>query len=263
MCGVETSLGTTLSNIGREALRIVLPSWCVGCDRDLPWRDRVASCCGNCWRALPGITSAKCKSCALPLQVEDRQSCLSTSTTGQAGLPVLHCVACLTNPLGLEWCEAWGEYRDGLERVLHAFKFEHHDFLDEPLADLLLATLTERGDLAFDAIVPIPMHRSQKRIRGYNQAELLAIALARRIRVRCAPTLLGKTVARRRQSTLARSERMANVRGVFAASAGADAKSILVVDDICTTGETLRAAAQTLLDAGAARVCAISVAKAT
>jgi ComF family protein len=173
------------------------------------------------------------------------------------------CIPCTTNPLGLTWCEAWGEYRDGLERVLHAFKFEHHDFLDEPLADLLLQTLTARGDLAFDAIVPIPMHRSQKRTRGYNQAELLAVALGRRIDVSCQPAFLTKTVARRRQSTLARSERVANVRGVFAASADADGKSILIVDDICTTGETLRAAARALLDAGAARVCAISVAKAT
>jgi ComF family protein len=252
MCGVETRLSTTLSNIGREALRIVLPSWCVGCDRDLPWRDRVASCCGHCWRALPRITSAKCQSCALPL-----------SNGGAPLAAAVLCVPCTANPSSLTWCEAWGEYRDGLERVLHAFKFEHHDFLDEPLAKLLQATLTVRGDLAFDAIVPIPMHRTQKRTRGYNQAELLAIALAARIEVPCQPALLTKTSARQRQSTLARSERVANVRGVFSASSDADGKSLLIVDDICTTGETLRSAAQALLDCGAARVCAISVAKAT
>jgi ComF family protein len=251
MCGVETRLSTTLSNIGREALRIVLPSWCVACDRDLPWRDRIASCCGACWRSLPQITSGKCQSCALPLPA-----------VGPAPSAPFVCIPCSLNPLGLDWCDAWGEYRDGLERLLHGFKFGHHDFLDEPLAGLLEETLRMRGDFSFDAIVPIPMHRSHKRTRGYNQAELLAEALARRVAITCRPSLLSKVAARQRQSTLARAERVANVRGVFAASPSVAGQSILIVDDICTTGETLRSAARALLDAGAARVCAISVAKA-
>ena len=249
MCGVQTALSTALSNIGREVLRIVLPSWCVACDRDLPWSDRTASCCNSCWRGLPRITTAKCRSCALPMSVEDRQSCLS-------------CLPCSKDPLPLDWCDAWGEYRDGLERVLHAFKFQRHDFLDEPLAGFLDETLRIRGDLSFDAVVPIPMHRAHERTRGYNQAELLAIALGRRIAVRCDPALLSKVAARQRQSTLPRAQRGANVRGVFDASARVKGLSVLVVDDICTTGETLRSASSELLDRGAARVCAISVAKA-
>lgn len=243
------TFGSALSLIGREALRIVLPAWCVVCRRDLPWRERVASCCGACWAALPAISVPKCCSCALPIPGTAASS------------PI--CISCSANPLPVEWCDGWGEYRAGLESVLHAFKFERHDFLDVPLAGLLEGVVRSRGDLAFDAIVPVPMSRKKLRRRGYNQAELLARALAKRLKIHCEPRLLVRTVERETQSSLARAARAANVSGVFQAPPQARGVSVLLVDDICTTGETFRACAETLLDGGAGRVCAIAVAKAT
>jgi ComF family protein len=246
MRGVQMRLGSTISFIGREALRIVLPSFCVVCRRDLPWRDRSMSCCGACWRSLPRIDGAKCRTCALPLPAagEDTRA---------------PCISCSTDEQPLTWCDSWGEYRDGLERVLHAFKFERHDFLATPLAHLMRDTLRERD---FDAVVPVPMHPKKRRKRGYNQAELLAVALAESIAKRADASLLTKTVERETQSTLARAERASNVRNTFAAAGRVEGRSILLVDDVCTTGETLRACARALLDAGASRVSAITVAKA-
>lgn len=162
----------------------------------------------------------------------------------------------------MEWCDAWGEYSGGLERLLHAFKFAHHEFLDHSLAMLMHETLVARGDLAFDAVVPVPMHASRERKRGYNQAELLARALANRAGLRVEPRLLTKSEETPTQSLLSRGSRAANVRKAFVASPSAAGKSILLVDDICTTGETLRACARELVRAGAGRVCAITVAKA-
>lgn len=244
------TLASALSLVGREALRIVLPSWCVVCDRELPWRDRRASCCAICWASLPRIEGPKCESCALPLP------------RGAGGLPQL-CLSCLADPLPLEWCDAWGEYRDGLERVLGALKFQRHDFLDEALASLLDDTLRARGDLAFDALVAVPMSASKERRRGYNQADLLARALSRRVRVGCDMTLLRRAAERATQSTLPKRARAANVRGAFSAASRVKGKSLLLVDDICTTGETLRACASALLREGAGRVCAVTVAKAS
>ena len=86
----------------------------------------------------------------------------------------------MRDPLPVVWTEAWGHYRGALERVLHAFKYERHDFFAAPLAELIATTLRDRD---FDAVVPVPMHRSKLRKRGYNQAELLARAVARRIDV--------------------------------------------------------------------------------
>jgi predicted amidophosphoribosyltransferase len=222
MCAVLEAL----SILGRETARIVLHASCVVCDRELPWRDRKASCCGACWSALPKITGAKCDSCAMPW------------SAGGAGF---RCIACLDDPLPVGWTEAWGHYRGSLERLLHAFKFERHDFLDTPLAELLASVVR---DADFDAIVPVPMHRSKLRQRGYNQA------------------VLQKRVERSAQSTLACSDRAANVRGVFAASPRVRERSILIVDDVCTTAETLRACAHALLSGNASRVCAVIVAKA-
>ena len=172
------------------------------------------------------------------------------------------CISCLANPLPLQWCDAWGEYRGALERLLGALKFHRHDFLDDALASLLEETLRARGDLEFDAIVAVPMAPAKERRRGYNQADLLARAVSRRIGVGCDMTLLGRAGERATQSTLPKRERAANVRGAFSAASAVKGKSILVVDDICTTGETLRACATALLREGAGRVCAVTVAKA-
>jgi ComF family protein len=238
-------LGGALSVIGREAARLVLPSWCVACARELPWRDRTGSCCGDCWRSLPQISSAKCRSCALPLPGDGTARCLE----------------CQLDPLPLDWCDAWGIYRGTLERVLHAFKFGRHDFLDDPLGGLLASTLEARGDAAFDALVPVPMSRAKQRRRGYNQAETLARALSRRSGIPCDPALLLRRREGETQSQLPRDRRAANVRGAFRAGRGAAGKAILLVDDICTTGETLRACAKELLRGGASRVAAITLAK--
>lgn len=239
---VQRRIASALSYFGREALRIVLPSWCIACERELPLGDRTASCCAACWASLPRISGAKCVSCALPLPAGEI------------------CIDCLTSPLPVDWCEAWGAYRGPLERLLHALKFQRHDFLDDALAALLDETLRDRD---FDAVVAVPMHRAKERKRGYNQAELLARALGRRIHVACDMTLLTRQRRERAtQSRLPKRDRAANVVGAFAASPRADGTSILIVDDICTTGETLRACAAALRDAGASRVCAVAVAKA-
>jgi ComF family protein len=179
-----------------------------------------------------------------------------------AGAGSFRCLSCLEDPLPVAWTDAWGHYRGSLERLLHAFKFERHDFLDDALSELLESVIRERGDAGFDSIVAVPMHRSKLRQRGYNQAELLARALARRLSIHCDAGLLRKRVDRLPQSTLPRSERAKNVRGAFVASSHSEGRSILLVDDVCTTAETLRACAKALIAAGAARVCAAVVAKA-
>jgi ComF family protein len=232
---------SALSVVGREALRIVLPSWCVVCEGELPWRERTASCCARCWSALPRIDGLKCRSCALPIPA------------GEV------CITCAGDPLPVEWSETWGEYRDGLAKLLQALKFQRHDFLDEALAGLLAEVVHDRD---FDAIAAVPMPPAKQRRRGYNQAELLGRALSKMIGIPYDAALLERRGNQVRQSTLARKQREVNVRRAFAGNERANGKAILLVDDICTTAATVRACASALAGAGAARVCAVTVARA-
>jgi ComF family protein len=171
------------------------------------------------------------------------------------------CLSCQKRPTRLDWADSWGHYRGSLERVLHAFKFERHDFLNDDLARLLSDLVYQHND-SFDAVIPVPMHPSKLHRRGYNQSELLARSLSRRIDVPFRGDLLTRTVDREPQSTLPKSARAGNVRGAFAASRAVAGLSLLVIDDIATTGETLRACAGALRRKRAARICALTIARA-
>lgn len=243
------NLLSALSMLGREAGRMVLPSPCVVCQEELPWVSRRASCCERCWENLPEIVEPKCRFCAA----------VWLTTSAQESFV---CGRCIEAPLKLAWLDAWGHYSAGLERVLGAFKFGRHQFLADPLSALLMETLTGRDDRSFDCVVPVPMHPRKERERGFNQAELLAHELAKRTPYPLRRDLLRKTELRRPQSSLAKAERAANVRGAFTASEGSKGASVLLIDDICTTGETLNACAAALLKKGAERVCAVVVARA-
>jgi len=238
--------GSVLTSIGRQIAEIVLFSPCVSCGASLPLLSDHASICDTCWRDLPRITEATCDRCGLPWNGAAEES--------------FTCLTCQVDPSELTWIRSWGHYKLGLQRALHAFKFERHDFLASPLSRLLTALIHK--DETFDVIVPVPMHRTKLRRRGYNQAELLAKAMGRDLRIPARARLLKKPIERQTQSTLNRTDRVANVRSVFEASAKVAGLNVLLVDDIYTTGETIRACARELLRRKARSVCAVTVARA-
>lgn len=245
---MQQLVSRSLTLLGREAARIVLPSDCIACAEPLPWRQRVTSCCVRCWSKLPRITEPRCKRCATPWPTE-------------APVEQFHCLGCRQRDWAFEWIDSWGHYRGELESVVGAFKFKGHDFLAPALAGLMARTLEERGDVYFDLLVPIPMHRDRLRKRGYNQAELLSRELSRIIRVPTRPALR-KVRANATQSQLPKALRADNVKNVFSARRPVRGERVLLVDDVCTTGETLDAAAFALLSAGASAVAAVTLCRA-
>lgn len=244
-------LPETLSFLGRETLRIVLSSPCVACGSELPLVSPHASCCAACWGVLPRIEDPRCRRCATPWV---------GSPFPDADFLCLECAGQEGDPL--ERIDAWGEYRDGLERVLQAFKFRRHDFLDRPLNELLLERWDAWPERRFDVVVPVPLHPRRLRARGYNQAELLARPFSLRTGLPLRPSLLVRTADTAPQSSLQREDRMRNVRRAFRGAEGAKDRRILLIDDVCTTGSTLRASAKALLKAGAESVSALVVARA-
>ena len=110
-------------------------------------------------------------------------------------------------------------------------------------------------------LVPVPLHPARLRERGFNQAELLARAVARSLDAPLDVGALRRSVETPSQVSMrGLAERLRNVRGAFAATGALDGETVVLVDDVTTTGATLYAAAQTLLSAGASRVYGLAFA---
>jgi ComF family protein len=151
-------------------------------------------------------------------------------------------------------------YQGAMRRALAALKYTGASRLAPILAELALPTLDRLLAISGGgSLVPIPVHRERLADRGYNQAALLADALARARRLRVAPAL-DRVRPTTKQHRLNRAARLANLRGAFAATGRAPAVVILV-DDIITTTATLEACAAILRDAGSEVVYGIGVAR--
>ncbi len=161
-----------------------------------------------------------------------------------------------------------GLYEDPLRTAIHALKYEGKRQLAAPLGQLLLATYRRQMQGAalarFDAVLPVPLHPRRQTERGYNQSALLARELSRGAGL----PLLADALLRRRdtpqQVGLDPPARRANVAGVFACPtdhAALEGKTLLLIDDVCTTGATLAACAGALRAAGARAVWGLALAR--
>ncbi|OIO78901.1 MAG: hypothetical protein COW11_05885 [Candidatus Omnitrophica bacterium CG12_big_fil_rev_8_21_14_0_65_43_15] len=156
------------------------------------------------------------------------------------------------------------EYKGIAKNCIHLFKYNNRQRLSGPLAGLMsdLANKNPFGE-KFDLIIPIPLHRSKMRERGFNQAELLAKNMAKSINAPVCVNALKKTKATISQAGLSKTKRFTNLRGTFKIT-DSDViygKDILLVDDVCTTGSTINEAAKVLLKSGAKSVKALVLAK--
>ena len=157
-------------------------------------------------------------------------------------------------------------HRDEAQRILRRLKYGGGQRLAEPLARLaapaLRQLLTNSGSAV---LVPVPLHEGRHRERGYNQAALLAEALARETRVRVWPGLVRRR-ATERQHGLDRTTRLRNLRDAMAVGRapppeGRIPETVVVVDDILTTGATFEACAVILRAAGVTAVYGFAIAR--
>lgn len=154
---------------------------------------------------------------------------------------------------------AQGAVRD----IIHRIKYGRAPYLADDLAEVAAADETFRRHLAGSVLVPVPLHPRRKRDRGYNQAERIALGLARRIPGCQAGFLLEKHSETASQTRLDRSERRRNVSGAFRLGIRAvvdTSRRHVVIDDVLTTGATLHACAGVLRQAGATHVDAAALA---
>lgn len=151
-------------------------------------------------------------------------------------------------------------YEFPVDAAIKALKFRRRLWYGAALAGLLQATVRELpGDI--DAVLPVPLHWRRQWGRGFNQAREIARPVARQLG---APLIGGvrRLRATRPQSGLSAAERLRNVRGAFVATGVCRARHVLIVDDVITTGATIRQLARVVIESGAETVSALAVARA-
>ena len=240
----------------------LLPASCTLCGSPVPRLSSVPIC-EACWSEIPVQTGRVCHRCGDSLDAPVIE-----------GIEATHlCRACRIAPPAFARAVSFGTYDGRLREAIHALKYDRlrpaarnlGGMLAEAIAQLLPKAPAEM------LVVPVPLHRAKNRQRGFNQARALAQgaidALGRshpEWKLTLAPSTLMRLRATETQAGLTPTQRRKNVRGAFKVSdpAAVRGRHVLLVDDVLTTGATARAAAQSLIKAGAASVYVATLARA-
>jgi ComF family protein len=228
-------------------LAVLIAPNCVACGGLQP-APLAGPICEACWDGIPLLPPPLCLTCGEPL--------VSWRTLDVAAD---RCARCRRTRGFIACARAGGAYDGTLRAAIHALKYDGRRSIARRLGGLMRT----HGSLVLsgvDAVVPVPLHRSRLRSRGFNQAADLAWEIGPPVVQ--ALTRLRATVP---QADLPSGRRHANVRGAFLARHSMRAwqgATILLVDDVSTTGATLEACARTLLEGGAAEVRALTAARA-
>jgi ComF family protein len=207
-----------------------------------------------------------CRECLGELKSVDSPFCLCCGAFFDgAGEPHL-CGDCLRDRPPFTRHRSGGRYDGTLKDLILLYKYRGFEVLSRVLADFVLLGLGGEEDLwsGVEAVVPVPLHPAKERKRGFNQAVLLAKALARRRNLPIVKRRLVKTRPTSAQTSLQAGEREINLKGAFRVrrASGLIGKVVLLVDDVYTTGATVRECSRTLKRAGVREVRAVTIARA-
>jgi len=219
-------------------LDLIYPPHCVACDAPGSWF------CAECEAAIARIPESICHHCGRPY-------------SGEA-----LCVACRGDESSLDAMRAFALHEEPISHAVHALKYDGLRVLAPQLGAYLAEAYVHYG-LRAQVIIPVPLHHSRQRQRGYNQAYLLARELSRLVEVDVDRRLLKRTRKTRSQVGLSGGERWDNMTAAFRC-AGDDlgGMRVLLIDDVMTTGATLESCAKALREAGAGHVQALTLTQA-
>src|ERR1700682_1815368 len=218
-------------------LDIILPPRCGGCNMVGSWL------CDSCRARIRRLEEPLCRRCGAEVE-SARNSC-----------------GCRKRLRSLARLRSAAAYEGPIEVALQRFKYHGWRRLAEPLALLLAERLVVEG-LSAPWAVEVPLHSSRLRQRGFNQSELLARELRKRLSLEVPPGELVRTRPTPPPVGHDRRWRLENVRDAFEWQGfGLEARSILLIDDVCTTGATLNACATALRAGGSGPVIGVSVAR--
>lgn len=196
--------------------------------------------CPACFHKLSYVKPPVCKKCGKEILDETEEfcgDCMKRRHAFESGLALMNYDETARRSM------AWIKYKN---------KREYLDFYGAALA---ARYETQIRRMEADALVPVPVHPSRKRARGFNQAEVLAVLLGKRLGIPVESGMLIRDKRTKPQKELSAAERLKNLSGAFRAGAIPEGiRTVLLVDDIYTTGSTVEACARALRSAGVSRV---------
>ena len=242
------SLAATAHRAGRALLDLIYPPLCLVC-RAPVGEPRVL--CAGCWTKLTFFEGAMCTVCGLPFELDPGTESL--------------CASCQADPPAFDSARAAIAYDDASKAAILALK--RADRLE--FAQLFAVWLKRAGQPLLeecDVIVPVPLHRLRLWMRRYNQSALLAQRLAKTSGKPFDPFMLTRTRATPSQGNMpSANARQRNVRGAFRVPAkrteAVSGRTVLLIDDVLTTGATIQACARALKRAGAEKVLVLTIAR--
>jgi ComF family protein len=194
------------------------------------------------------LSPARCSACSAPVSRSHAIFCLA-------------CLATIDRCVETEGTIAFGLYGGALSIAIRRFKYEDARYLARPLGALAAMACVARP-LHADVIVPVPLHPRRLVQRGYNQSALLAGRVASQLGLPLVTSALVRIADTPPQAELSREARLANVRSAFRVTSPHvfRGRAVAILDDVSTTGATLHACAERVLEAGATRVTSVVVA---
>lgn len=218
-----------------QLLDFALPPRCAGCGTII---DQVHGFCAECWTAVEFLGDGGCSACGLPLQGTD------------AGI----CAICLAKPPRIARTRAAVAYDDLSRTLVLKLKYGRKVALARTMARYIEPLI---GPDASDAVlIPVPLHRSRLWQRGFNQSALVARELSRLSGLRTAPGAIRRVKRTPPLKGMSMLQRRKTMAGAFSVDPAANlqGRTIVLVDDVLTTGSTANACARALIRAGAGRV---------
>jgi len=237
----RTMVGDLVRTVTRWALDFALPPRCAGCGIIVP---DVHSFCHDCWKQIEFLGNGGCQTCGIPLAPTDIDTC----------------AACLAKPPRIARTRAAVAYDDMSRGLAIRLKYGRKVAIAKTMARYMLPLIGEGPERV---LVAVPLHRTRLWWRGFNQAALVARELSRRLKIPADPLALKRVRRTPPLKGMSPLQRRKTVAGAFrvrddAAVAG---RTIILIDDVFTTGSTAEACARALKRAGAARVELVSWAR--
>ncbi len=232
-----------IAGIVRSVLDCFYPPRCPICERVLSPKEKLI--CHHCSRNLPFVQEPYCMCCGKPISSHQKELCADCE--GRLHL--------------FDEGRAVFLYEKGVRLSINRLKFNNRREYVPFYGECLFGLYREMSSSWMaECLVPVPMHPKKRSMRGFDQAELLAASLSRRCGLPLRDDLLVRTRLTESSKKLGRSDRRKNLRGVFTTRSGARIpESVILIDDIYTTGATMDEASLALRAAGVKRIYFLTV----